>query len=101
MGVERESKLGAPPEFRLPDLTGVVAGAVAEQAPRRPLVARYYDSPDLRLARAGVTLRHRTGDDCAVWTLKLPLAVTGSRTVRREIDFAGTPEVVPDRATDR
>jgi len=100
MGVERESKLGAPAGFELPDLAGVVDGAVAEQAPHRTLVARYYDSADLRLARAGVTLRHRAGEDAPVWTLKLPLRVEGVRTSRREIDFAGPPDVVPDKATD-
>ncbi|MFC0432025.1 CYTH and CHAD domain-containing protein [Kutzneria buriramensis] len=100
MTVERESKLGAPPEFELPDLTGVVDGAVAEQAPHRTLVARYYDAADLRLARAGVTLRHRTGDDTPVWTLKIPLGVNATRVVRREIDFAGTPDIVPDKAID-
>lgn len=100
MGVERETKLGASAEVRLPELTGVVDGAVAEQAPHRTLVAHYYDSVDLRLARAGVTLRYRTGENAPVWTVKLPMAVTGSRTARREIDFAGPADFVPDNATD-
>ncbi|QUQ64083.1 CYTH and CHAD domain-containing protein [Kutzneria sp. CA-103260] len=100
MGVERESKLGAPPEFQLPDLTGVVDGAVAEPAPQRTLFAHYYDSADLRLARAGVTLRYRTGEDAPVWTVKLPVSLRGSLIVRREFDFAGTPDVLADKAAD-
>jgi len=100
MGVERETKLGAAAEVALPELTGVVDGAVAEQAPHRTLVAQYYDSADLRLARAGVTLRYRTGEDAPVWTVKLPMAVDGSRTARQEIDFTGPPDFVPDDATD-
>ncbi len=38
-------------------------------------MSTYHDTPDLRLARAGVTLRYRTGDDGGpVWTLKLRVA---------------------------
>ena len=40
--------------------------------PAQTLRAVYYDSPDLRLARDGITLRHRSGDGPARWTLKLP-----------------------------
>lgn len=100
MGVEQETKLGAPAGFELPDLTDVVDGAVAEQAPRRTLVAQYYDSADLRLARAGATLRYRTGEDAPVWTVKLPFAVAGSLTARTEIDLTGPADVVPDKAVD-
>jgi CHAD domain-containing protein len=41
------------------------------------LVATYYDTADLRLAREGITLRRRTGGDDAGWTLKLPLGRGG------------------------
>ena len=39
------------------------------------LDATYFDTPDLRLIRAGITLRHRTGEGdggTGAWTLKLP-----------------------------
>jgi CHAD domain-containing protein len=36
------------------------------------LEATYFDTPDLALARAGVTLRRRTGGHDAGWHLKLP-----------------------------
>lgn len=44
--------------------------------------ATYFDTADLRLARAGVSLRYRTGDPDAPWTVKLPTEQTG---VRHEI----------------
>ena len=96
---ERKYEVGA--DFTLPDLAGCVpeGGRVIVRPPRK-LRATYYDTADLRLARAGVTLRHRTGDDAPVWTLKLPVGVNGTRTARREIDFAGPPDIVPDKATD-
>ena len=39
---------------------------------RSELEATYYDTPDLRLARHGATLRRRTGGHDAGWHLKLP-----------------------------
>jgi inorganic triphosphatase YgiF len=36
------------------------------------LEAVYYDTKDLRLARAGVTVRRRPGADDAGWHLTLP-----------------------------
>ncbi|RST16719.1 CYTH and CHAD domain-containing protein [Streptomyces sp. WAC05374] len=71
---EIERKYEAAPDTRLPDLTGVrnvsavVDGGVAE------LDAVYYDTEDLRLAAASLTLRRRTGGDDAGWHLKLPVA---------------------------
>jgi inorganic triphosphatase YgiF len=50
-----------------------VAGAAAV-APRQEQIldAVYYDTKDLRLPRAGVTLRRRTGGQDAGWHLQLP-----------------------------
>jgi len=56
-----ESMIGVP---------GVAA--VTRQDPEI-LDAVYYDTGDLRLIRAGVTLRRRTGGDDAGWHLKLPV----------------------------
>ena len=55
-----------------------VAG-VAAVAPRdeQILDAVYYDTKDLRLLRAGVTLRRRTGGRDAGWHLKLPAVGVG------------------------
>jgi CHAD domain-containing protein len=61
------------------------------------LDAWYYDAPDLRLLRAGVTLRHRRQDDNDVgtWTLKVPLGVGGDTLERFEIDVVAPPATVP------
>jgi CHAD domain-containing protein len=74
---KRELKLIAPAGFRLPDLGGV-NGVTAASAGRRQLLATYLDSDDFRLARAGVTLRHRTDEG---WTLTLPEPVADTFSV--------------------
>ncbi len=98
--VEREAKLGAWPGFTLPDLGGL-ASWVRPGAPReQELVATYYDAPDLRLVRAGVTVRYRTGEDApgeGRWTGKVPNPAGGDGEAldRYEIDVAGPPGRVP------
>jgi len=67
--LEREVKLGAGPAFHLPDLNGVVDGVTITPPEAVRLETVYYDTSDLRLARWGVSLRHRRGEG---WTLKLP-----------------------------
>jgi CHAD domain-containing protein len=88
---EREAKLGAGPAFGLPDLDGVIDGLAASALPERHLDAVYYDTPDLRLARRGITVRHRTGEDDG-WTVKLPAGdeESGPALVRTELHFPGT-----------
>ena len=56
-GVEREVKLEAPEGFAVPDLSGAADGLVARIGGERDLDATYYDTPDLRLARWGVSVR--------------------------------------------
>ena len=49
-------------------------GWLPSSRPRQvALTATYYDTPALRLARAGITLRRRTGGSDAGWTMKLPV----------------------------
>lgn len=62
---ERELKLGAGPRFRLSALQG-------EPLPSRTLTNVYLDTPDHRLALAGVTLRRRIEGRQSRWQLKLP-----------------------------
>src|SRR5437763_16173885 len=66
--LEREVKLGAGPAFHLPDLAGVVEGLEVAAPETVRMETVYFDTPDLRLARWGVSLRRRAGDG---WTLKL------------------------------
>lgn len=58
----------------LPDLTGVAGVAAVLDRGVAELDATYYDTPDLRLAAASITLRRRTGGSDAGWHLKLPVS---------------------------
>lgn len=92
---EREVKLAAPPAFAMPDLASAAEGLrVTAAAPERTTTT-YHDTADLRLARAGVSLRFRTGHG---WTLKLAGAEHGGLLTRPELPFEGAPEVVPTPA---
>lgn len=92
---EREVKLEPPPGFRLPALHGVAAGVTVHPDELCDLDALYYDTPDLRLARAGASLRFRDG-----WTVKLPAGVDGPLLVRAEHTFPGAPGTPPGAALD-
>jgi CHAD domain-containing protein len=80
--VEREVKLVPPDGFTLPPLG-------RELAPRT-FVSAYFDTPDLRLARRGVTFRHRLEDGAGLWQLKLPHGAS-----RIELEVAGPPARPP------
>ncbi|MGW2819673.1 CYTH and CHAD domain-containing protein [Streptomyces sp. NPDC001443] len=58
----------------LPDLTGVAGVAAVLDKGVARLDATYYDTADLRLAAASITLRRRTGGSDAGWHLKFPVA---------------------------
>ena len=77
---EIERKLDVPPGFRLPSLNNASEGhgAVLRQ-PTLRLIAEYYDTADLRLARNRITLRRRTGGGDDGWHLKLPHADEATR----------------------
>lgn len=95
MRLEREVKLGAWPGLELPDLTDVVPGVIAVDRPSLRLDATYYDTSDLRLTRAGASLRYRTGEGEAWWTVKLAAPQTGTGFARREIDLPGVDRRLP------
>jgi CHAD domain-containing protein len=72
MARETETKYEAGPDTQLPRLDGL-PGVRATRGPElQQLEAEYYDTADLRLLRAGITLRRRTGGHDAGWHLKLP-----------------------------
>src|SRR4249920_2761060 len=79
--VETERKYEAAADFTLPDLAGL-AGVAAITGPRTyRLRAVYFDTADLSLAAARITLRRRTGGTDAGWHLKLPVGVDSRREV--------------------
>ena len=83
--VEIERKFDVDQTFALPDLTGVPGVAEVRAPVEHALEAAYYDTADLRLARARVTLRRRTGGVDAGWHVKLP-ATAGARRLRRDVE---------------
>lgn len=97
MKIEREVKLAAWGGFALPALDDLMPDLTVEPLKLKKLDATYYDTRDLRLARAGVSLRHRVGDD-PPWTVKLPEGEAGPVMTRREIPFDGPPGTVPPEA---
>ncbi|MCW2766497.1 MAG: domain containing protein [Nocardioides sp.] len=68
--IERTYQPG--PDQPVPDLSGL-PGVVAVGSPQSfELCATYFDTPDLALTRAGVSLRRRTGGADEGWHLKIP-----------------------------
>src|SRR5436305_14046530 len=97
MKLEREVKLAAWGGFAVPALDDVFAEVSVTPLKTKKLDATYYDTRDLRLARAGVSLRHRVGDD-PPWTVKLPDGDSGPVMSRREFPFAGPAGAIPSEA---
>lgn len=90
--LEEERKYEVDPGFRLPELAGALpnGGQIVPCAPVS-LRATYYDTADLRLARAGASLRYRRGDE-QPWTVKLPTDIPG---IRHEISRPGPAGTIP------
>jgi CHAD domain-containing protein len=82
--LERELKLVPGEGFALADLEGIPLES-------RVLHSTYWDAGDLRLLRAGVTMRYRLEDGRGVWQLKLPRR-GGRLEVEEEGGAAAPPE---------
>ena len=85
--VEHEVKLVPGEGFQLP--------ALGEPQPTRDFVSTYLDTADLRLARHGVTFRHRVEDGTGVWQLKIPRG-----EARVELEEPGPPARPPAKLLD-
>ena len=74
---EVEAKFRVHPPFELPDAASASAPAPppSTRPARSSSRAIYWDTSDLRLAREGITLRHRSGEGPGKdgWHLKLPI----------------------------
>lgn len=93
--LEVELKFDVDDDTPLPDLSRLpLVASVAAPEPRE-LDARYLDTSDAALAKAGVALRRRTGGPDAGWHIKGPL-VDGARTeLHWPLDIETTPDEVP------
>jgi len=76
---EVERKFDVDAETVFPSLDGVDGVSAVGQPAELELVAVYFDTSGLDLARNGVTLRRRTGGNDEGWHLKVPQA-TDTRT---------------------
>ncbi len=81
--LEREIKLAPDEGFVLPELGG-------RRMPTRVFISTYHDTADLRLARYGITFRHRVEDGAGLWQLKLP-----RESARLELELGGPPARPP------
>src|SRR5450755_4535379 len=84
---ERKYELG--PDARLPSLLDLPQVARESELDEQTLEAEYYDTADLRLVRAGVTLRRRRGGSDAGWHLKLPVDADSRREIRLPLGRTG------------
>jgi CHAD domain-containing protein len=94
---EREMKLLAASDLELPAPEELLDGVGSWTVEEIELVAVYFDTSDLRLTRAGVSLRYRSDDG---WTVKLPEPSDGEAFVRNEHVFAGELGEPPSAAAE-
>jgi CHAD domain-containing protein len=95
--LERERKLDAPLSFALTSCDLDIPPYAIEPPTWSRLHTVYYDTPDLRLTRWGVSLRFRVGDG---WTVKLPVPAGNVDSFRTEHTFPGDRRAVPAQALD-
>jgi CHAD domain-containing protein len=86
---ETEAKYDVPAGRALPDLDDLPQVAGTSGPDEEQLEAEYYDTSDLRLIRAGITLRRRRGGHDAGWHLKLPVGPGTRREIRLPLGRAG------------
>ncbi len=86
---EVEMKYEAGPETVLPPLEDLPHVASEAGPDELKLEAEYYDTEDLRLLRAGVTLRRRRGGKDAGWHLKLPAGPQTRREIQAPLGRSG------------
>ncbi len=70
-------------------MTGTAGIAAVSQQDEHLLDAVYYDTADLRLIGAGITLRRRTGGGDAGWHLKLPAGTDTRDEIRLPLTAPG------------
>jgi CHAD domain-containing protein/adenylate cyclase class IV len=94
--IEEERKYEVDPGFRLPPLAEALPkGGKVVPLPAKTLRATYYDTDTARLARAGISIRYRSGErGKPPWTVKLP--TTGAAESRDEISREGTRRLPDD-----
>jgi hypothetical protein len=95
-----EIKYDAPAGAALPQMDGLPGVAGISGPGEERLEAEYYDTSDLRLIRAGITLRHRRGVSDPGWHPKLPAGTDTRREIRPPPGQSGRGEGAPGELTD-
>lgn len=100
---EVEAKLAVDALFAMPDLRGLPGVSSVVALPDAVLEATYFDTPDLGLLDAGITLRHRMEPQAppgspGTWTLKLPGQAGGLALERSELTWEGPADAIPAEA---
>ena len=93
--LEVEDKYDVDGDAVLTDLDRLPAVAVVAPPVDHQLEATYFDTADLALVRAGVTLRRRSGGEDAGWHLKLPGA-KGRHELHEPLDGQQVPASLGD-----
>lgn len=95
--VEIERKFDVDPETPLPDWGAIPGVDAVTEGEARALDARYLDTADAALSRAGVALRRRTGGPDAGWHVKGPREGDG----RLELGWPlGDGDALPDAVAE-
>lgn len=94
---ERELKMDVNADFVVPNFA--VVGAEVKDLDTKTMVAVYWDTTDLRLARAHYGVRHRTD---GAWTVKGPSRRTAASLLKRsEEEFPGDSSYPPSPVVSR
>ncbi len=86
---ETERKYELEPGAVVPSLIDLPQVSGQSDPAEQKLEAEYYDTADLRLIRAGVTLRRRRGGSDAGWHLKLPVDADTRREIQLPLGRTG------------
>jgi inorganic triphosphatase YgiF len=98
--LEIEQKYEAGADFVLPALADLPGVAEETDPEVYHLDALYYDTEDLALQRAKVTLRRRTGGSDAGWHLKLPVSADTRRELHEPLGSTEVPHRLAARVED-
>jgi inorganic triphosphatase YgiF len=89
--LETEQKYEAGADFTLPSLAGLPGVAGVTDPEVYLLDATYYDTEDLALHHAKVTLRRRTGGPDEGWHLKLPVRAGTRQELQEPLEGTEVP----------
>jgi hypothetical protein len=93
--VEQESIFSAPDGTPLPDLNDLAPGLTPGVREHDDIGSDFYDTSDLALAAAGITVRFDRADVADQWAVLLPATDCNGQAVRREVRFSAGAHPVP------